>query len=79
MLKLGHLPDVNQIAFTRDTVLGKLQAVQRGDFVVSIGNAAEREGAEVKRLVQPVLERHLNDRIGQLNRALASYDVDVLD
>ena len=79
MLKIVHLPEVNQVAITRDSVVGKLRAVQAGTFVVAIGDCPDREAPEVLRLVAPVLERHLNDQIAHLNRTLAAYGVDPLD
>ena len=78
MLKLTNLYDVNQVACTRDVAIEKLRQVCAGEFVVTIGGR-EREGAEVKRLVQPVLQRMLNEQIGELNRCLLRYGVDVLD
>ena len=36
MLKLIHLEAVNMLAFNRDADIGRLNAVQRGDFTVSI-------------------------------------------
>ena len=69
MLKLRHLPLVNQIACTRDELVGKLRAVREGRMVITIdGN--EREDAEMVRLARPTVERELAGRIARLDEQL---------
>lgn len=76
MLKLIHLEAVNMLAFNRDAAIGRLNAVQRGDFTVSIAGV-EMDDLETRRVVKPALERNLNERIGELNRQLLQHGVDV--
>ena len=77
MLKLVALPLVNQIACTRDSLMAKLNAVNEGNFVVTIGDATEREDDETKRILKPTLKQHLRERIKSLEHDLAEYGVDV--
>lgn len=76
MLKLVALPLVNQIACTRDGLLAKLNAVNEGNFVITIGGE-EREDEETKRILKPVLKQHLRNRIASLEHDLAEFGVDV--
>jgi len=79
MLKLSHLHDVNCATFGRDQLLEKLRLVKQGQFTVILGpKLVATEDAEVKRRLQPELERILNERIGQANKALTAFGIDVL-
>lgn len=75
MLRLVALPMVNQLAFTRDSLVGKMDSVDKGEFVVTIGGN-EREDDEVRRQVKPLLQRILRERIGSIDRDLGAYGVD---